>query len=430
MIFKTSQNLIKFNDKLSLTAANKRKIFNDPVYGFITIPNELLFDIIEHPYFQRLRRIRQLGLTHLVYPGALHTRYHHSVGAMYLMNLAIKTLRDKGQEITQEEANGALIAILLHDIGHGPYSHTLEHSIVDGILHEDISAIYMDKLNDLYGNQLELGIKIFRNEYHKTFLHKLVSSQLDMDRLDYLKRDSFFTGVSEGIINADRIIKMLQIVDDDIVVEAKGIYSIEKFIIARRLMYWQVYLHKTVVAAEYMLMKVLKRAKELAGHGVELFATTAFKTFLNQQLTKKDFIENEEILRQFSKLDDFDIFTSIKEWTNHSDKILSYLSQCIVNRRLFRIEIQSEPFSDEKFNDFKLKTMREFGISENEVDYLVFKDLTSNYAYNPEGGNINILFKDGTIADMSKAADQLNISVLSQPVTKHFLCYPKVINYR
>ena len=430
MIFKTSQKLIKFNDKLSFTAANKRKIFNDPVYGFITIPNELLFDIIEHPYFQRLRRIRQLGLTHLVYPGALHTRYHHSVGAMYLMNLAIKTLRDKGQEITQEEANGALIAILLHDIGHGPYSHTLEHSIVDGILHEDISAIYMDKLNELYDNQLELGIKIFRNEYHKTFLHKLVSSQLDMDRLDYLKRDSFFTGVSEGIINADRIIKMLQIVDDDIVVEAKGIYSIEKFIIARRLMYWQVYLHKTVVAAEYMLMKVLKRAKELAGLGVELFTTTAFKTFLNQQLTKKDFIENEEILKQFSKLDDFDIFTSIKEWTNHSDKILSYLSQCIVNRRLFKIEIQSEPFSEDKFNDFKLKTMKEFGIDENEVDYLVFKDLTSNYAYNPEGGNINILFKDGTIADLSKAADQLNISVLSQPVTKHFLCYPKVINYR
>lgn len=412
---------------MNLTTTNKRKIFNDPVYGFITIPNELIFDLIEHPYFQRLRRIRQLGLSHLVYPGALHTRFHHSIGAMHLMNIAIKTLQDKGQEISNDEAVGASIAILLHDIGHGPYSHTLEHSIVSGINHEDISAIYMDHLNVAFNNNLSLGIQIFRNEYPKKFLHKLVTSQLDMDRLDYLKRDSFFTGVSEGIINADRIIKMLQIVDDEIMVEAKGIYSIEKFIIARRLMYWQVYLHKTVISAEYMLMKVLKRAKELTKRGHQLFATTAFNTFLSNDLEKKDFLASENILLQFSKLDDFDIFTSIKEWTNHSDKILAYLSNCIVNRRLFKIEMQSTAFDEQKFIQIKDKAKKEFKLNDEEVNYIVFKDVTSNCAYNPEGGNINILFKDGNIADITKASDQLNISVLSQPVTKYFLCYPKVI---
>jgi len=412
---------------LNLSTANKRKIFNDPVYGFITIPNELIFDLIEHPYFQRMRRIRQLGLSHLVYPGALHTRFHHSVGAMHLMNSAIKTLREKGQPISDEEALGASIAILLHDIGHGPYSHTLEHSIVNGINHESLSAIYMDNLNKEFNNKLSLGIQIFRDEYPKKFLHKLVSSQLDMDRLDYLKRDSFFTGVSEGIINADRIIKMLQIVDDEIMVEAKGIYSIEKFLIARRLMYWQVYLHKTVIVAEYMLMKVLKRAKELTKEGHKLHATTAFNTFLSQDLQQSDFINSDQILQQFSKLDDFDIFTSIKEWTNHSDKILAYLSNCIVNRRLFRIEMQSTEFDTQKIIQIKDKVKKEFRLNDKDVNYLVFNDLTSNYAYNPEGGKINILYKDGSIADITQASDQLNISVLSQPVTKHFLCYPKII---
>lgn len=412
---------------MNLSTANKQKIFNDPVYGFITIPNELIFDLIEHPYFQRMRRIRQLGLTHLVYPGALHTRFHHSVGAMHLMNIAIKTLREKGQPISEEETLGASIAILLHDIGHGPYSHTLEHSIVNGINHESISSIYMDRLNKEFDNKLALGIQIFRNEYPKKFLHKLVSSQLDMDRLDYLKRDSFFTGVSEGIINADRIIKMLQIVDDEIMVEAKGIYSIEKFLIARRLMYWQVYLHKTVIVAEYMLMKVLKRAKELTREGHQLHATTAFNTFLSQDLQQKDFINSDHILLQFSKLDDFDIFTSIKEWTNHSDKILAYLSNCIVNRRLFRIEMQSTEFDAQKIIQIKDKVKKEFSLNNKDVNYLVFNDLTSNYAYNPESGKINILYKDGSVVDITQASDQLNISVLSQPVTKHFLCYPKII---
>lgn len=412
---------------MSLSSANKRKIFNDPVYGFITIPNELIFDIIEHPYFQRLRRIRQLGLSHLVYPGALHTRFHHSLGAMYLMRQAIATLKDKGNQITDDESCGAAIAILLHDIGHGPYSHTLEHSIVNGITHENLSALYMDRLNEVFKGQLKTGIEIFRDQYPQKFLHKLVSSQLDMDRLDYLKRDSFFTGVSEGIINADRIIKMLQIVNDELAVEAKGIYSIEKFLIARRLMYWQVYLHKTVLAAEYMLMKVLKRAKLLASQGVELFATSALSTFLYNDYNKTDFQHKPELLDIFSQLDDFDILTSLKEWINHPDKILAYLSHCIVNRRLFRVEIQAEEFDSEKIEKLKQQAQKEFGVSDEESNYFVFTDSSSNYAYNPLDSNINILYKDGSIKDIGEASDQLNISVLSKPVKKFFLCYPKTI---
>lgn len=412
---------------MNLSSANKRKIFNDPVYGFITIPNELIFDIIEHPYFQRLRRIRQLGLSHLVYPGALHTRFHHSLGAMYLMRQAINILKDKGHEISDEESCGAAIAILLHDIGHGPYSHTLEHSIVNEINHEDLSALYMDRLNDVFSGQLKTGIEIFRDQYPKKFLHKLVSSQLDMDRLDYLKRDSFFTGVSEGIINADRIIKMLQIVDDNLAVEAKGIYSIEKFLIARRLMYWQVYLHKTVLAAEYMLMKVLKRAKFLASQGIDLFATSALSAFLYNDYNKNDFQSKPELLDIFSQLDDFDIFTSLKEWVKHPDKVLSYLSHCIVNRRLFKIEIQEIEFDINKVDRIKQEAKKEFGVSIEESEYFVYTDATTNYAYNPQNRGINIIYKDGTLKDIGEASDQLNISVLSKPVKKFFLCYPKTI---
>jgi len=412
---------------VNLSSANKRKIFNDPVYGFITIPNELIFDIIEHPYFQRLRRIRQLGLSHLVYPGALHTRFHHSIGAMYLMRQAINILKDKGHKISDEESCGAAIAILLHDIGHGPYSHTLEHSIVNEINHESLSALYMDRLNEVFNGQLKTGIEIFRDQYPKKFLHKLVSSQLDMDRLDYLKRDSFFTGVSEGIINADRIIKMLQIVDDNLAVEAKGIYSIEKFLIARRLMYWQVYLHKTVLAAEYMLMKVLKRAKFLASQGVDLFATSALSAFLYNDYNKNDFQSKPELLDIFSQLDDFDILTSLKEWVKHPDKILSYLSHCIVNRRLFRIEIQEIEFDKTKVERIKQEAQKDFGINIDEADYFVFTDATTNYAYNPQDRGINIIYKDGALKDIGEASDQLNISVLSKPVKKFFLCYPKTI---
>ncbi|MES1224106.1 MAG: HD domain-containing protein, partial [Bacteroidota bacterium] len=306
-----------------MNSVNKRKIFNDPIYGFITIPNELIFDLIEHPYFQRLRRIKQLGLTALVYPGALHTRFHHAMGAMYLMTQAIDVLRAKGVEITAEEAEGVTAAVLLHDIGHGPFSHALESSLVNDVSHEQLSEIFMDKLNAELKGKLSLAIRIFRNEYSKKFLHQLVSSQLDMDRLDYLKRDSFFTGVSEGIISSDRIIAMLAVANDSLAIEAKGIYSIEKFIIARRLMYWQVYLHKTVLSAEHLLVNILSRAKELSANGEELFATPALQVFLKNNFSKTDFTANETVLSAFAELDDNDIFTSIKVWKDADDPILA-----------------------------------------------------------------------------------------------------------
>lgn len=407
---------------------NKRKIINDPVYGFINIPNETIFDIIEHPYFQRLRRIKQLGLTHLVYPGALHTRFHHSLGAMHLMQEAIGVLKAKGHKISQEEEQGALIAILLHDIGHGPFSHALEHSIVKNTNHEAISRIFMVKLNELFGYQLTTGIDIFLHKYHKNFLSQLVSGQLDIDRLDYLKRDSFFTGVSEGVIGTERIIKMLDIVDDNLVVEAKGIYSLEKFIVARRIMYWQVYLHKTVLSAESMLIKALDRANYLAKAGNDLFATEPLSFFLSQDFTFKDFIAKEEIIENFSRLDDFDIFTSIKSWTNHPDKILSTLCRSLVERHLFRCEIQREPFDYFYLEDIKSKIIKNYNIEENEVSYFFIDDTTSNYAYKTESENINIKTKSGKVSDIIEISDQLDIPILSKAVTKHFICYPKDVN--
>ncbi len=407
----------------------KRKIFNDPVYGFITIPDNIVFEIIEHPYFQRLRRIKQTALTHLVYPGALHTRFHHAIGAMHLMAQAINVLRMKGKKITDKEAEAAIIAILLHDIGHGPYSHTLEKSITFETSHEDLSEIFMDRLNEYFKGKLSLAIEIFRNTYKKKFLHQLISSQLDVDRLDYLKRDSFFTGVYEGIVSTDRIIKMLDVVDDELVVEVKGIYSIEKFIIARRLMFWQVYLHKTVLAAEYMLMKVLKRAKFLSENDENLFATPVFQLFLKNSFTKSDFLMNKNLLDSFSQLDDYDIFTSLKVWCNHPDKVLSELSKAIVYRRLFKIELQNEKFSNEYLQKIRIQTTEKYNLKDDELEYFVFSDITSNYAYDPHGGKIKILYKDGKILDIAEASDQLNISVLSKPVTKYFICYPKTINF-
>ncbi len=406
-------------------ATNKRKIINDPVYGFISVTNETLFDIIEHPYFQRLRRIKQLGLTHLIYPGALHTRFHHSLGTMFLMDKAITELRDKGQTITNEEEFGAKAAILLHDIGHGPFSHALEHSIGEGINHEEISGLFMDHFNGLHHHKLDMAIAIFNNEYEKEFLHKLVSSQLDMDRIDYLKRDSFFTGVSEGTINYERLINMLDVVDDDLVIHAKGIYSAEKFITARRLMYWQVYLHKTVLVAEYTLMRILKRAKELAHSGRQLFATPALDFFLKNDIDKQIFQNNAEAFRYFAVLDDFDVLAAIKVWTNHDDKVLSSLSKCIVNRRFFRIEMEKEKFADEYIVAIREKTKKKYSLSEEETDYFVFADKTSNYAYRQGVDKINILYKDGSVHDISEISDDLNISLLSKPVTKYFLCYPK-----
>ncbi len=406
---------------------NKRKIFNDPVYGFVTVPDELIFDLIEHPYFQRLRRIKQLGLTHLVYPGALHTRFQHSLGAMHLMTRAINELRFKGHDITEEESLGVNIAILLHDIGHGPYSHALEHSIVDGVNHEQISRIFMNQLNERFEGKLDTALSIFNDEYKKKFLHKLVSGQFDMDRLDYLKRDSFFTGVSEGIVNYERLLSMLNVVDDELVIEGKGIYSVEKFITARRLMYWQVYLHKTVLVAEYTIMNVLKRAKQLRLQGADLFATPAFDFFLRNRITNNEFEDNEKVIENFSKLDDYDIFTAMKVWTSHPDLILSTLSNSIVNRRLLKIEMQNEPFDNDFVEDIRKQTMLKLGLTEDEVDYFVFNDQTSNYTYKTGSDKIGILYKNGQVVDIAEASDQLNISLLSVPTTKYFVCYPKEI---
>jgi HD superfamily phosphohydrolase len=403
----------------------KSKIFNDPVYGFISVNDDFIFNIIEHPFFQRLRRIKQLGLTHLVYPGALHTRFHHAMGAMFLMGEAIEVLRSKGHEITDKEAQSVTIAILLHDIGHGPFSHALENCIVYDISHEYISNLFMEGLNSEFDGKLQLAIDIFKDNYHKKFLHQLVSSQLDVDRLDYLKRDSFFTGVSEGIISTERIIKMLNVVDDNLVIEAKGIYSIEKFLIARRLMYWQVYLHKTVLSAEYMLVRILQRAKFLAEKNHELFATPALKEFLYNRFHKKDFKNNPLLLDIFSRLDDFDIYASVKAWCDDKDIILSTLCLNMVNRHLFHIEMQNEMFDEKYIDSIKNQVVKAYNIDFDEAKYFVFSDKVENNAYNPQSDRINILFKDERVLDIAEASDQLNISVLSQTVTKYFLCYPK-----
>ncbi len=407
---------------------NKRKIFNDPVYGFISITDDRIFDIIEHPVFQRLRRIKQLGLTHLVYPGALHTRFHHSLGAMHLMTRALAELRWKGHTITKEEQHAAEMAMLLHDVGHGPYSHALEHSIVNAVSHEQISLWFMQRLNKEFGGSLQMALDIFEDRYDKHFLHKLISSQFDMDRLDYLKRDSFFTGVSEGTINYERLLNMLQIAGDEPVIEYKGIYSVEKFITARRIMYWQVYLHKTVLVAEYMAIHLLKRAKWLAINGQPpKAATPALQFFLENDIHKKHFLNNSRVLDAFALLDDYDIYTSLKLWMHHPDKILSHLSRALVNRRLFRIEMQNEPFSQEKINAVRTLTKKKYKFTEEETGYFVFFEKTSNYTYHPGTDNINILFKDGTVKDITDVSDQLNISLLSKPTTKYFLCYPKDI---
>ena len=412
---------------MSVKKVNKRKIFNDPVYGFITIPNEIIFDVIEHPYFQRLRRIKQLGLTHLVYPGALHTRFHHSLGAMHLMGKALFELKLKGHAISDEEMHGAQLAILLHDIGHGPYSHALEHAIVTNLHHEEISTIFIKKLNNHFDGKLDLVLDIFENRYHRKFFHKLISSQFDMDRLDYLKRDSFFTGVSEGIINYERLLNMLEITNDEPVIEAKGIYSVEKFITARRLMYWQVYLHKTVLVAEYMITRVLKRAKELSLDGQNLFATPALHFFLSNDVSKSDFENSDEVLLHFSNLDDYDIFSALKVWVNHKDPILSELSKALVNRRLFKIEMGNEPIDESYFEKLKRSVKTKFNLTEEEVDYFCFADHTSNYTYQPGSDRINILFKDGSVKDIAEVSDQLNITVMDKPTTKYFVCYPKGI---
>lgn len=408
--------------------SEKLKIINDPIYGFIQIPYESVFQLIEHPLFQRLRRIRQLGLTHLVYPGAHHTRFHHAMGSMHLMTEAIEVLRGKGHSILDNEAEAVTIAILLHDIGHGPFSHALENSLVSSTPHEEMSELFMERLNEDLNNSLSLALKIFRNQYPKKFLHQLVSGQLDMDRLDYLNRDSFFTGVSEGVISSDRIIKMLELHNDELAIEAKGIYSIEKFIVARRLMYWQVYLHKTVVSAENLLINILRRAKELIRNGEELFATPALKIFLSNEYTRKDFKSNKNLLEQFAAIDDSDISASVKVWSSHSDIILSDLCGRLINRRLFKIILQDKPFTDSVLSEIREKVKKLAGINDSEIGYYLYQGMLVNNAYNSESDKINILFRNGTVCDIAEAADTLNIKNLSKPVEKYYLCFPDINN--
>jgi HD superfamily phosphohydrolase len=404
---------------------NKLKILNDPIYGFIRIPNSLIFDIIEHPSFQRLRRVSQMGFSNLVYPGANHTRFHHALGCLHLMQKTVNVLRVKGISISEQEENALYIAILLHDIGHGAFSHALEHSIVTGISHEEISLKYMHQLNKQFDGQLDLAISVFNGEYHRKFLHQLITSQLDIDRLDYLKRDSFYTGVAEGNISSDRLIAMINVVDNELVIEKKGIYSVEKFLIARRLMYWQVYLHKTSLVAEYMLVNILTRAKELANQGVELFGSSSLKFFLYQKTDKNNF--DNKVLNLFSELDDYDVLSAIKEWTNHSDKILSKLSLMIVNRNLLKIEMFDEEVSNDHISTTINKFIKRSEISEEEANYFVFTGKISNQAYN-KNQPIKIASKNGIIEDIVNASDQLNLQALSKPVNKYFLCYPKDTN--
>ena len=411
------------HSRTNLTRNNKKKIINDPIYGFISIPDEFIFDLIEHPFFQRLRRIAQLGTTSLVYPGALHTRFHHVIGAMHLMTNAITTIRRKGHEITADEERAVLIAILLHDIGHGPFSHALEYDIVNGVSHEDISSFFIERISEEFDGKLDLALKIFQNVYKKPFLHQLVSSQLDMDRLDYLNRDSFYTGVSEGIIGSERIIEMLNVHEGNLVLEEKGIYSIEKFIVARRLMYWQVYLHKTVVAGEFMLIHILRRAKHLAQRGENLFASPALSFFLTSDIQLDDFKKNPAVLNTFAQLDDYDILGAIKVWQTSSDKVLALLATRLVNRKLFKIEIGKEPFSNDRIQAEKELAMERFGLTEEESVYFVYSEVLTNNAYNQTKENINLLMKDGTVLDLSAASDNLNISALAQPVAKYCLCY-------
>ncbi len=412
---------------MNFRAINKIKTINDPVYGFITIPSELVYDIMEHPWFQRLRRIKQLGLTNYVYPSAHHTRFQHALGAMHLMRQAVGVLRSKGIHISHEEAEGLSLAILLHDIGHGPFSHTLEQSIVKGLSHEDISDMFIAELNHLFNGQLELARKIFRGTYEKKYLHQLVSSQLDMDRLDYLSRDSFFTGVAEGTINTDRIINMLTVCDDELVVEAKGIYSIEKFIIARRLMYWQVYLHKAVLAADQMLVSLLRRAKMLGETEKDIPATPALRYFLTHDIGKQDFLNDLRCLERFALLDDFDVVTAIKLWMDHPDKVLSTLCRSLIHRKLFRMEIRNEVFDEDYIGRIKEATAIKYELSPEETSYFVCTDVVTNHAYNPRHHKILIRSADGKLTDVATASEQLDIAVLSTTVSKHLLSYPKDI---
>lgn len=401
---------------------NKKKIINDPVFGFINIPGTLLYNLLQHPYLQRLTRIKQLGLSSYVYPGAQHTRFQHSLGAMYLMTEAIKTLKSKGISISQHETEAACAAILLHDVGHGPFSHALEGMIIPHLSHEEITLRIMQKINKEYEGKLDLALEIFQNTYHKTFLHQLVSGQLDMDRLDYLRRDSFFTGVTEGNIGSARIIKMLNIKNDTLVVEAKGIYSIENFLMNRRLMYWQVYFHKTAFAIEKMLIKTIERAKIIAKQDSTLFGTPSLLFFLRQE----DNLTNDSALDLFLNLDDTDIMCSIKQWINHPDTILSTLSYGIIHRKLFKIEVSNEPFSKAKIEAKITEIAQHLGINHMDATYFVSVNNVSINMYHNNEDSITILHKDGSIKPISQTSDMLDIRILSREVTKYYFSYYKI----
>lgn len=402
---------------------NKKKIINDPVYGFVNIPFELIYDLIEHSWFQRLRRIKQLGLSYLVYPGAQHTRFQHVIGAMSLTFQAVEILKSKGIEIAHHESESVCAAILLHDMGHGPFSHTLEGLIIKDVPHEAISLRFMELLNEQFDGKLTTAIEIFTNKYKKKFLHQLVSSQLDMDRLDYLRRDSFYTGVQEGSIGHDRIINMLNVVNDELVIEEKGIYSVEKFLIARRLMYWQVYLHKTVVAAEQLLIKIIQRAQYLASQNETLFATPALHYFLYNKIGKDEFYNNNKAFDNYCLLDDDDIFTSIKVWCNHNDKILSTLCNMLRNRKLPKVVLQNAPFEKTTVESYKFMAADNLDITMEEAEYFVYTDSVQNKAYSANNFHINILFKNGQVQDIADASDQYNIDSLTKLVTKYFMCF-------
>ena len=401
--------------------ANKRKIINDPVFGFLSVPNELIYDVLQHPYVQRLNRIRQLGLSFFVYPGAQHSRFSHSIGAMHLMQEAVNSLRLKGVEITDEEATAAMIAILLHDIGHGPFSHVLEHTLVDGVTHEEISLLMMERINMDLGGSLDKAIAIFRNEYPTHFLHQLISSQLDVDRMDYLCRDSFFTGVQEGRVASERLLKMLDVRDDRLVVQVKGIYSVEKFLVARRLMYWQVYLHKTSVAAEQQLIKILSRAKELAREGKELFSSPALRYFLYQRVTVDLFAPQSEALDQYALLDDNDVLSAIKVWMSSDDKVLSTLSSSFINRQLFRGELLEAPLTEAQVKALNSHYAQTFGVSEAEAQYYWTEHVSTSNTYSEKDDSIDILYSDGTVRDVASASEILDLAALTRKPKKLYL---------
>ncbi|MBQ0118693.1 MAG: HD domain-containing protein [Bacteroidales bacterium] len=410
--------------------ANKRKIINDPVFGFLNIPNELIYDVLQHPYVQRLNRIRQLGLSYYVYPGAMHSRFLHSIGAMHLMSEAIQSLRQKNVEISHDEGNAAMLGILLHDIGHGPFSHVLEHTLVDGITHEDISLMMMEQIATSFTGEkrrvMNLAISIFRDEYDKHFLHQLISSQLDVDRMDYLCRDSFFCGVTEGSVASARIIKMLNVVNDRLVVEAKGIYSVEKFLVARRLMYWQVYLHKTSVGAELLLIKILSRAKQLAAAGIELFCSPALHYFLYNHITNEDFRKSEEALKMYALLDDSDVLSAVKAWLSCSDKTLRTLAEAFTNRKLMKGQLLTESLSDEEANGMRKQYATLLGINEEEANYFFEEHVSTSRTYSEKDDAIDILYNDGTIRDIAEASEILDMAALTRRPEKRYLYRLKI----